>query len=117
MSKVFRPTTTKVLPALLAAISLAGLVLAHEGFAHVMGTVSKVEQDAITVTTATGDVVVKLGPKTEYTKDDKKAAVSDLAVGLRVVVDLPEKEKAPAAHSVKIGVADTPAKDDHSAHK
>lgn len=107
MFKVFTAITTRFLPALLAA---AGLAIAHEGFTHVMGTVAKVEKDVLTVTTTTGDVTVKLSPKTEYTKDDKKASVGDLAPGLRVVVDLPEKEKNPAAHSVKIGVAEAARK-------
>ncbi len=98
------------------SLLLTTLAFAHGGFEHVMGTVSKVEKNILTVRTAKGDVDVKLDAKTEITKDDKKAAVGDLTVGLRVVVDLPEGEKAPAAHSVKIGVAEA-APDEHAGHK
>jgi hypothetical protein len=91
---------------LLAGLTLAMLAFAHGGFEHVMGTVAKVENNVLTVKTAKGDVDVKLDAKTEITKNDKKAAMSELTLGIRVVVDLPENEKSPAAHSVKIGVAE-----------
>ena len=110
--------TTRICSTLLAGLSLAGLAIAHGGFEHVMGTVAKVEKNVLTVATAKGNVDVKLDAKTEITKDDKKAAVGDLVVGLRVVVDLPEKVKSPAAHSVKIGVAEAPAAEaGHEGHK
>ena len=111
MKRTFIATTTRLL--CLAAVS--SLALAHGGFEHVMGTVTKVDGNVLTVKTAKGDVAVKVDAKTEYTKDDKKATVKDVTVGLRVVVDLPEKVKDPAAHSIKIGVAE--AAEDHSAHK
>src|SRR5579871_1917367 len=45
--------------------------------------------------------VVKLGSKTELTKDNHKAQRADLAPGARVVVDVPEGSKDKIAHSVK----------------
>jgi hypothetical protein len=102
------------------AVLVAGLMLlaftafAHGGFDHVIGTVAKVDNNMVTVTTAKGPVVVMLDDKTEITKDAKKAMVADLTVGARVVVDIPEGNKDKLAHSVKIGV--TAAADDHHDH-
>ena len=89
----------------LAFASFAALALAHGGFEHVMGTVTKVEGGVLTVKTNKGEVPVKLDAKTVITKGTTKATVADLMPGVRVVVDLPEKVKDPAAASVKIGAA------------
>ena len=83
---------------------LAAPVFAHGGFDHVMGTVVTVADNVLTVKTAKGNVAVKLNDKTELTKNDQKAQVSDLTAGARVVVDIPEGSKDKIAHSVKIGV-------------
>jgi hypothetical protein len=87
----------------------ASLMAAHEGFDHVTGTIAKVNGNVVTVTTAKGNVDVKLDSKTEITRNDLKAQVADLKPGTRVVVDIPEGSKDKVAHSVKIGVA-SPAK-------
>src|SRR5579863_1223476 len=94
------PTIARVV--ILAALTLQAF--AHGGFDHVIGTVAKVENSVLTVKTAKGDVEVKLDGKTELTKDDKKAELSDLILGARVIVDVPEGSKDKIAHSVKIGV-------------
>ena len=94
--------------AALAIAVLIGLTLpliAHGGFDHVIGTVVKVERDIVTVKTAKGEVAVKLSEKTEITKNDQKAEVSDLKTGARVVIDIPEGNKEMLAHSVKVGVS------------
>jgi hypothetical protein len=80
-------------------------VFAHGGFDHVSGTVVKVVDRVLTVKTTKGNVDVKLDDKTELTKNDQKALVTDLKPGVRVVVDIPEGSKDKIAHSVKIGVA------------
>src|SRR4029077_10061041 len=105
-------TITKHLNRLLIAlVAVATLVFAaapmfaHGGFDHVMGTVVKVADNVVTVKTAKGNVDVKLDDKTELTKNDQKAQLSDLAPGARVVVDIPEGSKDKIAHSVKIGTA------------
>jgi hypothetical protein len=54
---------------------------------------------------------VKLDDKTELTRNDQKALVTDLKPGVRVVVDIPEGSKDKIAHSVKIGVAAAAAHD------
>ena len=86
-------------------LATAAPVFAHGGFDHVIGTVSKVDNNVMTVKTAKGDVDVKLDAKTEITKGDQKAALEDLKPGSRVVVDIPEGSKDRIAHSVKVGVA------------
>jgi hypothetical protein len=102
-------------------MALAAPVLAHGGFDHVTGTVAKLDNNMLTVTTAKGDVVVLLNDKTEITKDAKKALAADLIVGARVVVDIPEGSKEELAHSVKIGVVAAAAAHhddhDHDTHK
>lgn len=101
-------TITKFSCALAAGLIflLAGVTaFAHGGFDHVIGTVSKVESNTLTVKTAKGDVDVKLSEKTEITKAGQKAALADLKPGVRVVVDIPEGSKDQVAHSVKVGVA------------
>jgi len=80
-------------------------IFAHGGFDHVMGTVIGVANNVLTVKTAKGNVDVKLGDKTELTKNGQKAQLGDLAPGARVVVDIPEGNKDKLAHSVKIGAA------------
>jgi hypothetical protein len=102
----------------LILLTFATPLFAHGGFDHVQGTVAKVDNNMMTVTTAKGDVIVMLNDKTEITKDTKKAALADLIPGARVVVDIPEGNKDKLAHSVKIGVAAAAAHhDDHDAHK
>ena len=89
----------------LVLVALAGQIIAHGGFEHVIGTVVKVENNVLTVKTAKGDVDVKLNEKTEITRNDQKAQVADLKSGTRVVVDIPEGTRDRVAHSVKVGVS------------
>jgi hypothetical protein len=95
-----------------AVLALACLLLAfgapafgHGGFDHVIGVVSKVANNVVTVKTSKGEVDVKLTDKTEITKGDQKAEIGDLKPGSRVVIDVPEGSKDHVAHSVKVGVA------------
>jgi hypothetical protein len=90
----------------LAATILAATALAHGGFEHVMGTVSKVSAQSVTVTTAAKkNVEVGINAKTTYTKADKAATAADMKVGDRVVIDATEVNEALTAASVKIGAA------------
>jgi hypothetical protein len=90
----------------LAATILATTALAHGGFEHVMGTVSKVSAQSVTVTTAAKkNVDVGLNAKTTYTKGDKAATAADMKVGDRVVIDATEVNEALTAASIKIGAA------------
>ena len=97
------PRRTLAAVVVLSLLALSAPLFAHGGFDHVIGTVSKVDNNVMTVKTAKGDVDVKLNPQTEISKGDQKAAVDDLKPGVRVVVDIPEGSKDHVAHSVKVG--------------
>ena len=88
----------------LTSMVLAALSFAHGGFDHVRGTVVSVDNNVLTVKTATGNVAVKLDGRTQFTRNDKKVQMSDLVPGARVIVEVPQgKDKV--AQSVKVGVA------------
>jgi hypothetical protein len=75
-----------------ATISLcATLAFAHGGEEHVIGTVTKVAQDSITVkTTANKTVTVGVAPETKFIKSKAAAKIGDLSVGNRVVIHAKE---------------------------
>lgn len=100
-----RNTTIIRIAICLFLAAFAAQVFAHEGFDHVTGTIANVNGNVVTVKTAKGNVAVKLDPKTEITRNDQKAQATDLKIGTRVVVDVPEGSKDMVAHSVKIGVS------------
>ena len=101
---------------ILGIVAISAPLFAHGGFDHVIGTVSKVDNNVMTVKTTKGDVDVKLNAQTEISKGDQKAAVEDLKPGARVVVDIPEGSKDRTAHSVKVGGGAAAAHHD-AAHK
>lgn len=87
-----------------AMLAIAPTVFAHAGFNHVMGTVTKISGNVMTVKTTKGEVEVKLGDRTDLTRNDRKAQLADLKPGARVVAEVPEGSKDNIAQSVKIGV-------------
>ncbi len=86
-----------------AVLVIAPAVFAHAGFHHVMGTVANVSGNTLTVKTAKGNIEVKLGEKTELTRNDRKAQIADLKPGTRVIAEVPEESTDNLAQSVKIG--------------
>src|ERR1700730_4977586 len=88
---------------ILLAVAASAPTFAHGGFDHVRGTVVKVANNVLTVKTAKGNVDVKLDNQTYLRKNDHKAQLTDLKLGVRVIVDVPEGSKDKIAHSVKIG--------------
>ena len=84
-------------------IAIAATAFAHGGFNHVMGTVAKVSGNVLTVKTTTGNVDVKLGDRTEFTRNDRKVQITDLKPGARVIAEVPEGSKDNVAQSVRIG--------------
>jgi hypothetical protein len=77
----------------IASVILSGaLVFAHEGNEHVRGVVTQLSPQSITVqTTDKKTTTLKLTAKTTYQMAGKPALATDLKVGDRVVVDVPEK--------------------------
>ena len=93
---------------LIACVSLiATVALAHGGEEHVIGVVSKVAPDSITVkTTATKMVTVAVAPETKFIKSKAAAKVSDLNVGDRVVIHAKEPTEGKlVADTVEFGAA------------
>jgi hypothetical protein len=70
---------------------IAGAAWPHGDEEHVIGTVSAITQDSITVkTTASKPVTVAVAPETKFIKDKAAAKLADLAVGDRVVIHAKE---------------------------
>jgi hypothetical protein len=99
---------------LFVCISLAAVAaLAHGGEEHVIGTVSKVTPDSITVkTTANKLVTVGVVPATMFMMGKMMMKNGDLKVGNRVVIHAKEpKEGTLVADTVDFSTANTaPAK-------
>ena len=100
---------------LLATIQTA---FGHDGAEHVMGTLSKVSSQSVTVNTMDKKVVqVGLNSKTAYTRDDKKVSASEMKVGDRVMIEAKEVDEKLVADSVKLGAMASKAKHaEHSEH-
>jgi hypothetical protein len=89
------------------ALAIApAIAFAHGGLEHVRGTVAKVSDESITVTTTTGKTVeVLLDAQTTYARADKPIQKADLKVGDRVVIHAAEKGTTLTAHTVEVGVS------------
>jgi ribosomal protein S1 len=92
---------------LFAMLFAATLVLAHGNYQHVMGTVTKISENSITVQTTTNDTVeVAISPETKFSKADAATALQELRVGDRVVIHATKTTDGKlVAHTVQIGVA------------
>jgi hypothetical protein len=90
----------------LALALTPAIAFAHGGLEHVRGTVAKISDQSITVTTTAGKTVeVLLDAKTTYAKADKPIQKSDLQVGDRVVIHAAESGTTLTAHTVEVGVS------------
>jgi hypothetical protein len=91
---------------LLALAITPAIAFAHGGLEHVRGTVAKISDQSVTVTTTAGKTVeVLLDAKTTYAKADKPIQKSDLQVGERVVIHAAESGTTLTAHTVEVGVS------------
>jgi hypothetical protein len=69
----------------------AATAFAHGNNDHVRGTVTELSAQAITVrTTANATKTLTCSEKTTYLKSGRKAAMADLKIGDRVVIDVPK---------------------------
>jgi hypothetical protein len=94
---------------LTCAVLLGGSVFGHGNFQHVMGTVTKVSPDSVSVeTTAQTTVDVQIVSETTLTKDNAPASLKDVHTGDRVVIHaMPMLGGKLMAHPVQIGVSKT----------
>jgi hypothetical protein len=93
----------------LAILLSAGLALAHGNATHLMGTVTAVGKDTVTIKDKDGkSVVVMLEKDTKYFKNKKAATAAEMTVGTRVVIDaeMDQKMKMYSAEEVQLGVAE-----------
>lgn len=102
---------------LVLALLATAQLFAHGGMKHVMGTVVKVDNNVLTVTTAKGNIDVQLNDKTEITNNNQPAQLTDLKPGTRVIVDVMGEGKNKVAHSVKLGKASNTTEHAHKVHK
>jgi Domain of unknown function (DUF5666) len=106
---------------LFVCISLAAVAaMAHGGEEHVIGTVSKVTADSITVkTTANKMVTVGVVPATTFTMGKMAMKIDGLKVGDRVVIHAKEpKEGTLVADTVEFSTPKAaPAAASHAAAK
>src|SRR6266567_4578230 len=109
MKSRFRITTAKLI---LAAAALVP-AFAHSGFDHIQGTVARVADNVLTVKTAHGNADVKLDSRTNLTRNNRKALVSDLKPGVRVIAEVPDGSEDHVAQSVRIGALPKPAPSHH----
>jgi hypothetical protein len=100
-----------VVIALASALLVPTVSRAHENDKTVMGTVSSIDGNNLTVKTAEDkSVMVMMDAKTKITKGTAKLAATALKVGDRVVASGPEDKSMIMAETVKVGAAAAPAK-------
>jgi hypothetical protein len=88
---------------------LASAAFPHGNEQHVIGTIAKISQDAVTVQTPDKTLVeVKIVSDTRFTKNNTVAGLKDLRVGDRVVIHAKRVGDQLQAHTVQIGIAKTP---------
>src|SRR5213593_592975 len=92
-----------------ALFLFAGFILAQTGTTHLMGTVTAVKPDTVTIKMQDGkSEMVMLEKTTKYTKDDKPAKSTDLKIGDSVMINakMDTKMKMYTAAEVMLGAKD-----------
>jgi hypothetical protein len=90
-----------------AAVAFPLAASAHEGHAHiVMGTVTSVDAKRLGLKTPSGEILaITITEKTSVLRDKKKAALREVQVGRRVVVDIGNGEDPLVAREIQVGAA------------
>lgn len=89
---------------LMIGLALGATAFAHGNNAHVRGVVTQVSAQSITVQLANNtSKTLTLSPKTTFERAGKPAAMTDVKVGDRVVIDVPKNTND--ALEVQIGAA------------
>src|SRR6266481_9129467 len=98
----------KLIACVIALLLSAGLVLAHGNATHLMGTVTAVGKDTVPIQDKDGkSLVVMLEKTTKYFKSKKPAAIDEMKIGTRVVIDaeMNPKMKMYSAEEIQLGAA------------
>src|SRR5438094_6260293 len=94
----------------IALLVFSSLVFAQSGATHLMGTVTAVKPDTVTIKMQDGkSEIVMLEKTTKYTKDEKPAKSTDLKVGDSVMINakMDTKMKMYTADEVMLGAKNT----------
>jgi hypothetical protein len=95
---------TRLFSIAVLVVALASGAWAHGTDKHVMGVVTKITDDAVTVEAADKQVtVVKLAADTSFVKSGAPASLKDLKVGDRVVIHAKPVGTDLIAHEVRFG--------------
>ena len=91
----------------IALAAYGGIAAAHDGHAHIVtGTVTAIDAKQFGLKTPSGEILsIGITPKTAVLRDKKKAAIRDVQVGRRVVVDIGNGEDPLIAREIQVGVA------------
>ena len=101
--------------ALFLLLANSRVAYAHNGVEHLMGTITKVSAEAVTVETTGKKIVeISVNSKTKYTRNDKAAVASDMKVGDRVMINAKQVNEKLVADTVKLGTSESLA--DHADH-
>jgi Domain of unknown function (DUF5666) len=86
------------------ALALSVIAFAHGNEKHVMGTVTSISDNSITVeTTSKKTVTLALSASTKFQKSGSPAALKDLKVGDKVVIHATGPEEKLVATEIKFG--------------
>lgn len=94
----------------LSLVLLAAVAFAHGGEEHLMGTVTKVTDKSITIEDKDKKATeVILTSDTKFVSGEAAAALKDIKVGARVVINAKKNGNKLVATLVKVGVATPPS--------
>ncbi len=97
-----------------AMFMLSTNVFAHGDQQHVMGTVTEIDANSISIKTVDGVVkVVAILPATRFVRGNSPAAQQELKIGDRVVIHAKPEGGALNATEVKIGISTKAATGTH----
>jgi hypothetical protein len=102
--------STLIIALAVLALALGPIAFAHNGVEHVMGTVTAISAGSITVQTAQHtEATVLLDSSTKFTNKGAAAALKDLKIGERVIIDAkPDAAKKLVGVTVRWGAAPHP---------
>ncbi len=108
----------KVGVAVITAISLVPILMAHDGHIHkIMGTVTARDAKHLEVRTPGGEnLSIQINDKTFATRGKKKVNLDEVKTGLRVVVAIGNGEDPLIAGEIQVGatkIVDEPAASAH----
>jgi hypothetical protein len=88
----------------IATLLFSTVLLAHGDLVHTMGTVTTIDAKHIEVKTQEGAIVsIQLTGDTKYVRGKAPAKPSDVAVGMRVMVESKKEKEKLVAAEVKLG--------------